>query len=230
MRAQEGLSTSTTVIVFANLNKHDKIDPQSFSTLMQCLAKVQDSVLWLLEPSQPEAASIVKANLRSSAEKAGISPKRLIFAKKVNRKEHIRRMATGDLFLDTQLYGAHTTATDALRGGMPLLTLAGNSFSSRVGMSLLHGMNKERASSLIVYSELEFINTAIEIATAQIEHANSGAKSIGTRFIDSDEESDDSDFHELFDWKSYSRDLDDLSKMMMEVKHLTPRKMHVVLS
>jgi len=232
MRAKEGLSISRSVFVFANLNKQDKIDPSSFSAWLSCLARVPESVLWLLEPSQPGAAEIVKKNLRNRAKDAGILADRLVFAKRVHRLEHIRRMAAGDLFLDTFLYGAHTTATDAMRGGMPLLTLAGDSFSSRVGMSLLHGMNSNKASSLITYSEREFVDAAVEIASAQRAYANSrpsGAKSIATLFIEPDANDDTSgNAIELFDWTSYSRDLDDLSRMMLELKHLTSKNMHLV--
>lgn len=237
LREKEGLSTSKSVFVFANLNKQDKIDPESFLTWMHCLRRVEDSVIWLLEPSQPEAAKIIKKNLRSNAEAAGISPDRIIFAKKVNRMAHLRRMAAGDLFLDTFLYGGHTTATDALRGGMPLLTLAGDSFSSRVGMSLLHGMNSRRGSSLIAYDSEEFIDAATEIASAQIALAKSrlpDKKSIAERFLEPDEKSNNT-WHttpenELFDWKLFSKDLEDLSKMMLEVERLSSESMNIVLA
>ena len=235
LREREGLSSSTSVFVFANLNKHDKIDPRSFSAMMKCLDRVTNSILWLLEPSTPEAASVVKSNLRSSAEKAGISPDRLVFAKKVDRMEHIRRMAAGDLFLDTFLYGAHTTATDALRGGMPLLTLAGDSFSRRVGVSLLHSMNDEVASALITYSEEEFVSVAVEIASTQIVHDDEGAEMVlATKFIEPNNNDNDDERkkkHELFDHQGYTRDLEALSLMMLEVKHLKLKNdMHVVLT
>ena len=239
LRSKEGLSTSVSVFVFANLNKQDKIDPSSFSAMMQCLHRVPESVLWLLEPSRQEAAEIVKRNLRASAEKAGISSNRLVFAKRVDRTTHIQRMAAGDLFLDTFLYGAHTTATDAMRGGLPLLTLAGDSFSSRVGMSLLHNMNSNgKASSLITYTEQEFVNVAAELATAQIEYSYTKdsslleLKSIATRFIEPNDGEKD---NKLFDWKGYSSDFDALSLMMLEVQHLKSTRngnmnMHIVLT
>ena len=148
-------------------------------------------------------------------------------------------MAAGDLFLDTFLYGAHTTATDAMRGGLPLLTLAGDSFSSRVGMSLLHNMNSNgKASSLIAYTEQEFVNVAVELATTQIEYSYTKdsslleSKSIATRFIEPNDGEKD---NKLFDWKGYSSDFDALSLMMLEVQHLKSTrnanmKMHIVLT
>ena len=239
LRSKEGLSTSVSDFVFANLNKQDKIDPASFSAMMQCLHRVPESVLWLLEPSRQEASEIVKRNLRASAEKAGISSNRLVFAKRVDRTTHIQRMAAGDLFLDTFLYGAHTTATDAMRGGLRLLTLAGDSFSSRVGMSLLHNMNSNgKAASLITYTEQEFVNVAVELATAQIDYSYTKdsslleLKPIATRFIEPNDGEKD---NKLFDWKGYSSDFDALSLMMLEVKHLKSTRngnmhMHIVLT
>ncbi|KAL7554314.1 hypothetical protein ACHAWF_017759 [Thalassiosira exigua] len=229
LREKEGLSTSTSVFVFANLNKQDKLDPTSFSTMLTCLAKVPGSVLWLLAPSGSAGSGIVKRNLFASARKRGISPDRLIFAKKVGRDDHIKRMAAGDLFLDTFLYGAHTTATDALRGGMPLLTLAGDSFSNRVGVSLLHGMNSKRAPSLIAYTIEEFVDVAVEVAAAQRRDAatvHPTTKSVGTKFI----EPDDYHEHQLFDYESYSNDLVDLATMMLEVKWLSSKNMHIVMA
>ena len=138
LRSKEGLSTSTSIFVFANFNKQDKIDPSSFLAVMQSLARVPYSVLWLLQPSRShESAVIVKQNLRAAAKNAGILPDRLIFAKRVEHKDHIHRMSAGDLFLDSFYYGAHTTATDTMRGGMPLLTLAGDSFFKQGGDELV---------------------------------------------------------------------------------------------
>jgi len=226
MRANEGLSPSA--FVFANFNKQDKIDPASFSSMMRCLQRVPESVLWLLAPSRPAAADVVKKNLLRGAAEAGIAPARLVFADKVGRAEHLRRMAAGDLFLDTFWYGAHTTATDALRGGMALLTLAGDSFARRVGTSLLHGMNANRAPALVTYSVQEFEDVAVEVATAQRDTE----ESISAKFIEPDDETepDNQRSNVLFDWKSYARDLDNLSLMMLEVKHLTSKNMHIVLT
>ena len=228
LRAAENLSTSTSVFVFANLNKQDKIDPYSFSVWMKCLTQVSESLLWLLEPSQTAAADIVKKNLLSTAEKAGISSSRIIFAKRVDRSQHIRRMAAGDLFLDTFYYGAHSTATDAMRGGMPLLTLAGESFSNRVGSSLLHSINSRKAASLVTYSVEEFIRVAVDIATTQkkASYISPNVYSFGAKFI----QPQDSEESELFDWVSYSNDLDHLSKMMWEVKIIAAKNMHIVLT
>ena len=194
---------------------------------LRCLARVPESVLWLLAPSR--GAAVVRDNLLRRAAGDGIAAERLVFAARVGRAAHLRRLAAGDLFLDTFLYGAHTTATDALRGGMALLTLVGDVFAGRVGTGLLEGMNANRAASLVTYSVQEFEDVAVEVATAQRDRASSrlpGAESIGAQFI----EPDNRGGSELFDWQSYSRDLEYLSRMMLDVKQLTSTKMHIVLT
>ena len=110
-------------------------------------------------------------------------------------------------------------------------TLCGTPYILKTGrgISLLHGMNSNKASLLVTYSEQEFVDAAVEIATAQRAYTNSrfpDAKSIATKFIEPDGKKE----NELFDWKSYSRDLDDLSRMMLEVKQWSSKNMHIVLT
>ena len=99
---------------------------------MRILAQVPRSVLWLLQ-SNPQAT----ANLRKEAARRGIAPERLIFAKQLPLAEHLTRESMADLFLDTFPYTAHTTASDALWAGLPVLTRMGETFASRVAASLL---------------------------------------------------------------------------------------------
>ena len=94
-------------------------------------------------------------------------------------------------------------------------------------MSLLRGMNSNRAPSLIAYSQEEFVNIAHEIATAQLKMDSRNGTSVGAKLIEPETHQQD---NELFDWVSYARDLDDISKMMLEVKRLTNRTMNVVLT
>ena len=99
---------------------------------MRLLDAVPDSVLWLRYEHEEACA-----NLRASAERRGIAPDRLIFARRIGLAEHLARLRLADLFIDTYPYGAHTTASHALWAGLPLLTQRGDTFVSRVSASIL---------------------------------------------------------------------------------------------
>ena len=129
-RASEGLPDGA--FVFGCLNNPGKITPETFAGWMRILAAAPGSILWLYEGS-PGAA----ANLAARAVEAGIEPARLVFARPVPHAAHLARQGLADLMLDTWPYGAHTTASDALRMGVPILTLPGAGFASRVAASLL---------------------------------------------------------------------------------------------
>ncbi|WP_084536470.1 tetratricopeptide repeat protein [Azospirillum halopraeferens] len=121
--------------VFCCFNAAYKITPALFAVWMRLLAARPASVLWLLE-GRPEAAS----NLRRAAAGSGVDPARLVFAPRAPLPQHLARHRLADLFLDTAPVGAHTTASDALWAGLPVLTLTGRSFAGRVGASLLHAV------------------------------------------------------------------------------------------
>ena len=105
------------VFVFCCFNANSKIVPERFDVWMRILKKVERSILWLLE------GNIVSAsNLRKAAAAQGINPERLVFAKRIRPEEHLARHRLADLFLDTLPYSAHTTASDALWAGLPVLT------------------------------------------------------------------------------------------------------------
>jgi protein O-GlcNAc transferase len=129
-RSDFGLPEDT--FVFCCFNNNYKILPEMFSVWMNILDAVENSVLWLLEDNQYAAI-----NLINEAKNRSINSKRIIFAKHLPVEEHLARHNLADLFLDTFPYNAHTTASDALFSGLPLLTLSGQSFASRVGESLL---------------------------------------------------------------------------------------------
>lgn len=116
--------------VFGCFNHHGKIGRPQFEIWMRLLKAVPDSVLWLIDDSGRD-------NLKREAQARGVDPARLVFAAKKPQADHLARCALIDLVLDTLPYNAHTTATDALRMGVPLVTCMGRSFSSRVGASLL---------------------------------------------------------------------------------------------
>ncbi len=142
--------------IYCCFNNNYKITPPSFRLWMEILSQVQDSCLWLLEDNP-----VAKENLRRQAQQFGVDPGRLIFAQRVPIPEHIHRHQLADLFLDTLPYNAHTTASDALWAGLPLLTLKGRTFPGRVAASLLSALN---VPELIVETEEEFKTTAIHAA------------------------------------------------------------------
>jgi predicted O-linked N-acetylglucosamine transferase (SPINDLY family) len=121
--------------VFCCFNNSSKLLPETFGLWMRVLSQAENSVLWLLE-TNPAAAR----NLKHEAEARGVAADRLIFAPRANPPEHLARHRLADLFLDTLPYGAHTTASDALWAGLPVLTLLGKTFAGRVGASLLHAV------------------------------------------------------------------------------------------
>jgi predicted O-linked N-acetylglucosamine transferase (SPINDLY family) len=130
-RAEAGLPA--TGFVFGCFNNHNKIGPGPFGIWMRLLAAVPGSVLWLLDDSASDV-------LRSHAAARGIDPARLVFAPKVDLKLHLRRLGCADLMLDTLPYGMHTTASDALWMGVPIVTCQGTAFAGRVAASLLTAM------------------------------------------------------------------------------------------
>lgn len=129
-RAQYGLPENG--IVFGGFNQAYKITPAVFALWMRLLKEVPGSVLWLYV-SYPEA----QARLQAAAEAHGVARERIVFAAHVAHHEHMQRYACMDVFLDTFPICAHTTASEALWAGVPMVTRAGNSFTSRVAASLL---------------------------------------------------------------------------------------------
>ena len=123
---------------------------------MRILIAVEGSVLWLFQDN-----SWAVENLKKEAEKQGISADRLVFAERMPLPEHLARHRQADLFLDTFPYNAHTTASDALWTGLPVLTLIGRSFASRVAASLLNAVG---LPELITNTQEEYESLAIELA------------------------------------------------------------------
>jgi predicted O-linked N-acetylglucosamine transferase (SPINDLY family) len=119
-----------TGLVFCAFNKHYKIEREVFALWLRLLAASPGSVLWLL-------AGAGETRLRRAAARAGVDPQRLVFAGKLPKAEHLGRHRLADLFLDTRFVNGHTTASDALWAGLPVLTCAGPTFAGRVAASLL---------------------------------------------------------------------------------------------
>jgi predicted O-linked N-acetylglucosamine transferase (SPINDLY family) len=143
--------------VFCCFNNNYKITPDVFDAWMRLLKRVEGSVLWLLEDN-PAAAR----NLRSEAKFRGVQAARLVFAARVLPPDHLARHRLADLFLDTLPCNAHTTASDALWSGLPLLTCRGNAFPGRVAASLLRAMDLPEliTDNLTAYEAL-----AVKLAT-----------------------------------------------------------------
>lgn len=160
-RATHGLPDGA--VVFCSFNASYKLGPLMFDSWMRILGQVPGSVLWLLE-----SHAGVADNLRREAAARGIDPARLIFAKPLPVAEHLARMALADLMLDNLPYNAHTTTSDALWVGLPVLTCKGRSFAARVAASLL---TTSGLPELIVEGFGDYEATAVRLATRPDERA-----------------------------------------------------------
>ena len=153
-REEMGLPNDS--FVFCCFNKNYKILPRVFDIWMNLLKKVKGSVLWLLVEN-----SKARENLKKEATKRNIDENRIIFAKIMPLNDHLARHRCADLFIDTFPYTAHTTCSDALWAGLPVVTRIGKSFASRVSASLLNAID---LPELITHSEEEFENLALDFA------------------------------------------------------------------
>jgi predicted O-linked N-acetylglucosamine transferase (SPINDLY family) len=149
------------VIVFCSFNNNYKYTPEMFATWMRILKRVPNSVLWLLADNE-----WAKENLLAVAKKAGIKKDRLIFAPRVAPADYLARYQLADLFLDTYPFNGGTTANDALFMGLPLLTLSGRTFASRMAGSLLSNLG---LSELITTDCNEYEKKAVMLANNQSE-------------------------------------------------------------
>jgi len=143
-------------VVFASFNNSWKLNATSLARMCAVLREVPGSVLWLLD-----AGRDADARLRVAAQGFGVDPQRLVFSPKLPHVQHLARHALADLFLDTHPYNAHTTASDALWAGCPVLTRPGDTFASRVAGSLNHFLHMQ---SLNMRDDAAFIRQAIQLA------------------------------------------------------------------
>jgi predicted O-linked N-acetylglucosamine transferase (SPINDLY family) len=149
--ARAGCGLPEPGFVYCCFNAAYKITPSVFDVWMRLLRRVPGSVLWLIETTPGSAE-----NLRREAQERGVPPGRLVFAERTPKPEHLARLGLADLFLDTWPCNAHTTASDALWAGVPLLTFPGEVFASRVAASLLTavGLPELIAADLGTYEEM----------------------------------------------------------------------------
>lgn len=143
--------------VFCCFNNTYKITPDAFDVWMRLLMEKPGSVLWLMESN-----SWVKTNLRKEASARNIDPDRIVFASPMPLPEHLARHRHADLFLDTFIYNAHTTGSDALWAGLPIVTKTGESFASRVCASLLNAVG---LPELVACSVEDYERLALELAS-----------------------------------------------------------------
>jgi predicted O-linked N-acetylglucosamine transferase (SPINDLY family) len=155
-RTRKDWGLPTEGLVLCSFNNSYKISPVFFDIWMRLLRAVPGSVLWLLE-----ANPLVPGNLRFEAEKRGVDSGRLIFAPVVPPAEHLGRHRHADLFLDTLPCNAHTTASDALWAGLPVVTCSGDTFASRVAGSLLMAIDMPE---LVTTSLEEYEQAALALA------------------------------------------------------------------
>ena len=182
-------------VVYCCFNGMPKITPHTFQRWISILGRVANSVLWLLrEPNDADG------NLRKFASAQGIAPERIIFAEKMENPEHLARYPLADLFLDTQPYGAHTTAADALWMNVPVLTWPGRSFAARVCGSFVRAAGLDE---LVCLTAEDYVERAVELGNNPKKVAALKAKLAAGR---------DSCF--FFDTPRFVRQLEDLYRQM----------------
>ena len=188
-RARCGLPE--TGFVFCCFNASYKILPDVFGVWMRLLREIAGSTLWLYETN-----SIASANLRREAERNAVAQERLVFAQRMPLADHLARHAVADLFLDTFPCNAHTTANDALFAGLPVLTIAGETFASRVSGSHLLAIGLPE----LVTGDLEsYASLALRLAREPDLLRGYRARLGQNRAT-----------HLLFDTAAYTRDLEDI--------------------
>jgi predicted O-linked N-acetylglucosamine transferase (SPINDLY family) len=185
-------------LVLCCFNNPNKLTPIFFDIWCRMLSDVPETVLWLYAGASAE----VRDHLRAEAERRGVAPARLVFAGSVPNPEHLARVALADLFLDTLPYNAHTTGSDALWVGVPLLTCRGETFPGRVGASLLQAAG---LSELVTESLPEYEDRARDLLRNPAELARFKERLLAQRLS-----------CRLFDTEGFTRDLETLYQAMWE--------------
>jgi protein O-GlcNAc transferase len=190
--------------VFCSFNPFYKITPDVFDVWCRLLIAVPESVLWLSSGNP-----IAESNLRREAENRGVNPERIIRAPRMSSiEDHLARVQCADLFLDTTPYNAHTTCSDALWMGLPVITCTGETFPSRVAGGLLTALG---VPELITYSLEDYYALALELATDKDKYAG-----IRNRIIANRESAS------LFNSTKFTRDLENIYRQMWD-EYVNPR-------
>lgn len=198
--SREELGLPSSGFVFCCFNNNYKITPDTFDGWMRILRRVDGSVLWLLEDS-----STAGCNLRREAQSRGVNPQRLVFAQRLPLREHLARHRAAGLFLDTLPCNAHTTASDALWAGLPVLTCPGDAFASRVAASLLAAIE---LPELITRTADEYEALAVGLATDPVR-LNAIRQKLDRNRLTTP----------LFDAALYARHIEEAYTMMMDRYH-----------
>ena len=208
---REDFGLPKDAFVFCCFNKTYKIGFLEFSIWMKILKKVKNSVLWLLKSN-----IWAMQNLKLEAKKNGINPERLIFAERTNIAEHLKRHAHADLFLDTFNYNAHTTASDALWSGLPVVTKQGNQFAARVASSLLNSLDIQE---LITQNTNEYEKLILELASDKTKLLKIKAKLLKNKLT-----------KPLFDTERYVKNFELGLQKIQEIYHngKKPRDINVI--
>jgi predicted O-linked N-acetylglucosamine transferase (SPINDLY family) len=195
-RAEMGLPEQG--FVFCSFHSSWKITPVLFDIWMQLLRRIEGSVLWLVGDNKT-----LRWNLTREAERRGVDRSRLIFARRLAGDEHMARHALADLFLDTLPYNAHSTGSDALRAGLPIVTCIGEAFPARVASSQLHAIG---LPELVVSNLDDYRALALKLATDPTALATIRAKLLKHR-----------DTYPLLDTERLTRHLEAAYRTMWEV-------------
>lgn len=183
-------------VVFSSFNRPFKIDPIRFQSWLEILKRVEGSVLWLWREN--DSASAI---LRSRAEAAGVAPERLIFGDHASKDAHLARLKQCDLGLDTRIYNGHTTTTDLLTAGSPVIATLGAQFASRVSGSVLAAIGM---SDLVAADEADFVERSVALGRDREALAD-----LKSRIATAKETSP------FFDAAAYTRRLEDLYAAMV---------------
>jgi predicted O-linked N-acetylglucosamine transferase (SPINDLY family) len=194
-RASVGLPDEA--IVLCGFNQPYKISPEVFDVWCRILRQVPDSVLWLLMWNKDAPMA-----LRREAGIRGIDPDRIVFAPHAGQEEHLARIGCADLFVDTWPCNAHTTASDALWAGLPVVTYRGRTFASRVAASLLHAVG---LPELVCDSVASYEARIVELAGDSERRAALRARVEQARHTSP-----------LFDGAALARDIEGLYERMWE--------------
>jgi len=182
--------------VFCTFNQPSKITPDVFDLWCRLLRELPESCLWVLDP-WPDAT----ANLRREAEARGVAAERIVIAPRLPMAAHLGRLQLADLALDTFPYTSHTTGSDALWVGLPLVTRIGETFASRVAASLL---NAAGLPELVTSSAQAYCDLAFELATNLVRLRKLRARLVANRLT-----------CPLFDSERFARDLERLYERML---------------
>jgi len=197
---KENLDLPNDTFIFCCFNTVSKILPVMINLWSNILNEVPKSILWLISDNDFE-----KKNLMIEFEKKNINKKKIKFSDKLPISEHLARIKYADLFLDTFPYNAHTSCSDSIWAGLPILTIEGNSFQSRVASSLLKTSGLEE---LITKNEKEYIEKAVYIANNKEYLNNLKKKLINSR-----------DTNPLFDNQTFTKNLEKAYSIVLEKYH-----------